>query len=68
MSKLELLKIMIIKSFPEGLVQVMDNINLEKIEEIRIRVDKPVILKCGVNEIVLKYKVNTDEILNILQN
>lgn len=68
MNKLELLKIMIVKSFPEGLVQVMNNINLEKIEEIRIRVDKPVILKCGLNEIVLKYKVNTDEILNILQS
>ena len=68
MNKLELLRIMIIKSFPEGLVQAMDNINLEKIEEIRIRVDKPVILKMGINELILKYKVNTDEILNILQS
>lgn len=67
MNKLELLKNMIIKGFPDGLIQAMNNINLEKIEEIRIRVDKPVILRCGLNEIILKYKVNTDEILNILQ-
>lgn len=68
MNKLEVLRVMMTKSFPEGLVQAMDNINLEKIEEIRIRVNKPVILKCGLNEIILKYRVNTDEILNILQS
>ena len=49
MNKLELLKNMIIKGFPDGLIQAMNNINLEKIEEIRIRVDKPVILICGLN-------------------
>ena len=67
MNKIEMLKMIIIKSFPEPLIQCMENVNLEKIEEIRIRVDKPVILKMGLNELVLKYRVNTDEILNILQ-
>ena len=67
MSKLTILKGMIIKSFPEGLIQKMENINLEKIEEMRIRVDKPVILKTGYNEIILGYKVSNDEILNIFQ-
>lgn len=67
MNKQELLKSIILKSFPEGLIQAMDSVNLHKIEEIRIRVDKPVIVKMGVNEIILKYRVNTDEILNILQ-
>ena len=68
MKTLEILKSIIIKSFPENLVQAMNNVNLEKIEEIRIRVGRPVILKMGENEIVLRYQVNTDEILNILQN
>lgn len=68
MKKIEILKLVICKSFPDGLVQSMENVNFEKIEEIRIRVDKPVILKMGINEIILKYKVNTDEILNILQS
>lgn len=68
MSKLDVLKRIIIKSFPEGLVQVMESVNLDRVEEIRIRVDKPVILKMGLNELVLKYNVSGDEILNILQS
>lgn len=68
MDKNDLLKIIISKSFPSELVQAMGSVNLEKIEEIRIRVNQPVILKIGLSEIVLKYKINTDEILNILQN
>lgn len=68
MSKLEMLKLLIYKSFPDGLIQAIENTNIEKLEEIRIRVNNPVILKLGQNEIVLKYKVNTDEILNILQS
>ena len=67
MNKLELLKLSISKCFPDELVQAINNVNLEKIEEIRIRVGRPVILKMGVNELILKYKINTEEILNILQ-
>lgn len=57
----------ILNSFPPKLVQAMKNINLEKIEEIRIRAEKPVILKLGNNEIVVDYIVNQSDILNILQ-
>lgn len=67
MNKLELLKSLISKSFPEELVQALNRVNFEKIDEIRIRVGRPVILKMGCNEIVLKYNINTEEILNILQ-
>lgn len=68
MSKLENFKSIISKSFPAGLIKSMENINLEKVEEIRIRVQRPVIMKAGVNEFVLKYNINEDEILNILQS
>lgn len=68
MNKIEILKITILKNFPDELVQAMQTVNLEKIEEIRIRVNNPIILKTGLNEIILKYKISPDEILNILQN
>lgn len=68
MNKTEICKSIILKSFPIELVQAMENINFEKVEEIRIRVNKPVILKLGLNEIVLKYIVNSDDILNMLQH
>lgn len=67
MSQKEKLKSTILKNFPSSLVQAMDNINFEKVEEIRIRVNKPVIVRLGQNEIVMKYEVNQNEILNILQ-
>ena len=67
MSKLDLLKSLIYKCFPDELVQALNRVNVEKIEEIRIRVGRPVILKMGCNEIILKYNINTEEILNILQ-
>ena len=54
MNKLELLKSLIAKCFPNELVQAMNKVNFEKAEEIRIRVGRPVILKTGCNEIVLK--------------
>lgn len=68
MNKVEISKAIILKSFPIELVQAMENINFEKVEEIRIRVNKPVILKLGLNELVLKYIVNSDDILNMLQH
>lgn len=63
-----MLKSIIIRSFPEILTKEIEKINFEKIEEIRIRVGSPVILRTGCNEIILKYIVNSEEILNILQN
>ena len=37
----------------------------ENLEEIRIRVDRPIILKFNSVEKILKYYINSDEILNI---
>ena len=67
MSKQEDFKKIIINCFPEGLIKSMNSINIEKVEEIRIRVNRPIILKIGTNEMVLKYIIDSEEILNILQ-
>lgn len=67
MKSSDLLKVMLAKCFPDELFGQMATVNFEKIEEIRIRAGKPVILNMGLNEIILKYKVSTEEILNILQ-
>ena len=67
MSSIELLKSIIFKSFPSNLVQAFNNVNFEKIEEIRIRANSPAIIKIGATDIVLKYKTNSEEILNMLQ-
>jgi len=37
------------------------------LEEIRIRVDKPIILKFNNLQKIVRYKITPDEILNILQ-
>ena len=68
MTKSEILKITILKNFPENLVQAIEHVNLEKVEEIRIRVNKPIIVQIGLSEILLKYQVNQEEILNIFQS
>ena len=68
MNKLAIFKSAIAKSFPEELVQALQNVNLEKVEEIRIRANEPVILKTSVNEIIIRYRINQEEILNIFQN
>ena len=67
MDKKEIFKSIILKCFPSSLVQAMENINFGKIEEIRIRVNKPVILRTGQNEIILKYEIHQEEIISILQ-
>lgn len=61
-------KLNFIKAFPIQLIKCMENINLEKVEEIRIRVNNPVILRTSGNEFVLKCTINSEEILNILQH
>ena len=39
----------------------------EKLEEIRLRTNRNIILKIGQEEIKLEYNINTKEILEILQ-
>lgn len=60
----------IYKYFPDKIQNLIKEEIGEKIttlEEIRIRVDKPLVLKFNTNEKVIRYFVMSDEILNILQ-
>lgn len=58
----------ILKCLPQELVNMILQHNVHKIEEIRIRAEKPVIINFSNMEIVLKYVVKSAEILNIMQN
>lgn len=60
----------IYKYFPEKIQDLISEEIGEKIntlEEIRIRVDKPLVLKFNLQEKVIRYFITSDEILNILQ-
>lgn len=58
----------ILRCLPTQLAKLILEHNIQKLEEIRIRVNKPVILKLGQVEIVLNYTITTNEIIGILQN
>ena len=58
----------ILGCLPMGLSKMILEHNIEKLEEIRIRVGRPVILKLGVMEIILKYVVTNAEIVGIVQS
>lgn len=61
----------ILNYFPEKIQKKIAEETLDKLdilEEIRIRVSKPIILKFNDSEKVLKYSVTTQEILSCLQN
>ena len=58
----------ILKCLPAMLSKMILEHNIQKLEEIRIRSGKPVILKLGFIEMVLKYIVSNTEIIGILQN
>ena len=60
----------IYKYFPEKIQNLIKEEIGDKIttlEEIRIRVDKPLVLKFNLSEKVIRYYITSDEILNILQ-
>ena len=63
----------ILHCFPSMLVKNIDdyfisnNINVNYLEEIRIRAYKPVLLKLGQVEILIEYKITENEILEIMQ-
>ena len=46
---------------------VSNNININYLEEIRLRVNKPIILKLGQVEVLIEYKLEYQEISEILQ-
>jgi len=62
----------ILRCFPNKMVRKLDeyllanNVNLNNLEEIRIRVNRPIILKLGQVESVIEYNVESEEILEIL--
>lgn len=58
----------ILKCLPYELSKLIMNHNCEKIEEIRIRANKPVIIKMGLIEVVIKYVISVNEIVGIIQN
>ena len=60
----------ILNYFPEKIEEkiaeeILDK--LEELEEIRIRINKPIILKFNNYEKVIKYSVSTEEIMGCLQ-
>lgn len=60
----------ILKYFPDKIREIINKEIEDKyssLEEIRIRVDKPIILKFNNSEKIIRYYVTPDEILNILQ-
>lgn len=62
----------IIKCFPIKINRkIKENVKkeeIEKLEEIRIRTEKPIILKIGQAEKIIEYKVSREEILEILEH
>ena len=58
----------ILQCLPTQLAKLILEHNIQKLEEIRIRANKPVILKLRQVEIVLNYTITTNEIIGILQN
>lgn len=68
MNRVNSIKMNILRNFPESIVQAFAQVNLEKIDEIRIRAERPIIVKTVLTELVLKYKVSQDEVWSILQN
>ena len=63
----------ILRCFPNSALRKIDeyilsnNININYLEEIRVRVNMPIILKLGQVEKIIEYNVNSEEVLEILQ-
>lgn len=57
----------ILEYFPNQISALISKSNLEQIEEIRIRVNKPIILKSASSEVILDYNPTQEEIIKILQ-
>lgn len=57
----------ILKFFPCEISDIISKENLEELEEIRIRVNRNVILKLLSKEVIIDYIIKQEEILKILQ-
>ena len=58
----------IINYFSENIRQALIGIDLGNLEEVRLRVNKPIILKYHMNELILKYILNSSDILETLEH
>ncbi|MBR2744354.1 MAG: stage III sporulation protein AA [Clostridia bacterium] len=58
----------ILKCLPKDLITQILKHNINRIEEIRIRSGKPVLLNMGNIEINLKYVINSNQIVGIVQS
>lgn len=64
----------ILKCFPIKIAKriqdyfLSENINLNLLEEIRIRVNRPILLKIGPEEKKIEYVIKSEEILEIMQH
>lgn len=58
----------VLNYFPENIRnQIRENGNLSEIEEIRFRLNRPIILKYKTGEKVIKYNIIKEEIISIMQ-
>lgn len=57
----------ILQFFPNKARKLIEQNNLAQLEEIRVRVNNPIILKYTSNEIIIDYTPNQEEIIKILQ-
>ena len=57
----------ILNFLPNKVSNLISSYNLKELEEIRIRVNRPVILKFTSKEIVTNYNIKQEEILKTLQ-
>ena len=60
----------ILKYFPEKIEKQIENDIKDKfdtLEEIRLRVERPIVLKFSDTDKVIKYNVTTEDVLSTLQ-
>ncbi|MCI8393546.1 MAG: hypothetical protein HFJ24_04285 [Clostridia bacterium] len=57
----------ILNFFPNKIADLIKQNFSDNLEEIRIRANQPIILKLSARELVLSYRPNQEEILEILQ-
>lgn len=57
----------VLKYFPDEILDLSKKYDLSTLEEIRVRVNRPVIFKFSSKEIVFDYIPKQEEILKILQ-
>lgn len=57
----------ILSYFPIEIRKELENLELQNLEEIRVRNNRPIFLKIGQNEFQTNYTTNTNDVLEILQ-